>query len=280
MKKRDINQCIYSDIKNLLKEKIGIVYSDISNTMKTTGVILIVFGAVLLINGYLKSIIYFINLGIGLIVIGWILFIFRYDKYIEYDITSNIFNDYIDLIKKLIKQWDIKTGGIIIPPRKNLKNGCIYLSFSGNFKVNLRKVDNNTLFVNSGKKKIGLLLSPLGKGIKNLLKEYRGDFIIPSEDRDINDLLEELEYLLTLLQVGGDVRVEMKKDIITISYRIEDNSLCKKLQKEDLCRKYPCPVCGAMLLVVAEFLNKMLKIESIRERNKRVTIKLKVMKMW
>ena len=280
MKKRDINQCIYSDIKNLLKEKIGIVYSDISNTMKTTGVILIVFGAVLLINGYLKSIIYFINLGIGLIVVGWILFIFGYDKYIEYDITSNIFNDYIDLIKILIKQWDIKTGSIIIPPRKNLKNGCICLSSNENFKVNLRKVDNNTLSVNSGKKEIGFFLSPLGKGIKNLLKEYRGDYEIPPEDRDINDLLEELEYLLTLLQVGGDVRVEMKKDIITISYRIEDNSLCKKLQKEDLCRKYPCPVCGAMLLVVVEFLNKMLKIESIREENKRVTIKLKVMKMW
>ena len=277
MKNRNNDQGGYSNIKNLLRGKIRVM--DISNIKKITGILLIVFGVILLINGYLKDIIHFMNLGIGLIVVGWILLIFAYDRYVGYNITSNIFNDYIDLIKKLIKGLDIKTGGVVIPPRENLKNGCIYLPVNENFKINLSIMDDNTLFVNSDNKdEMGLLFSPLGRGPRKLLKEYRGDYGTSLEDRDINYLLDDLEYLLNLLQVGGDAKVEIEEDVVVVSYRIEDNTLCKKLQREDLCRRFPCPVCGAILLTVAEFLNEVLKIESIKEEGGRVSIKLRVIR--
>ncbi|WP_253254754.1 hypothetical protein [Methanofervidicoccus sp. A16] len=277
MNKKNNNHSDHINIKNLLREKIRVICPDIFNIKRITGVFLIVFGTILLVNGYLKDIVHFINLGIGLIVVGWIILIFTYDRYVKYDITSNIFNDYIDLIKRLIKGLDIKTSGVVIPPRENLKEGCIYLPLYENFKVNLSILDANTLFVNSDNKdEMGLLFSPLGKGLRKLLKEYREEYSL--ENKDVNNLLDDLEYLLTLLQVGGDVKIDIKKDSVVLSYRIEDNSLCKKLQRDNLCRKCPCPICGAIILTVAEFLNKILEIESIKEENRKVLIKLRVVK--
>ena len=277
MNKKNNNHSDHINIKNLLREKIRVIYPDIFNIKRITGVFLIVFGTILLVNGYLKDIVHFINLGIGLIVVGWIILIFTYDRYVKYDITSNIFNDYIDLIKRLIKGLDIKTSGVVIPPRENLKEGCIYLPLYENFKVNLSILDANTLFVNSDNKdEMGLLFSPLGKGLRKLLKEYREEYSL--ENKDVNNLLDDLEYLLTLLQVGGDVKIDIKKDTVVLSYRIGDNSLCKKLQRDNLCRKCPCPICGAIILTVAEFLNKILEIESIKEENRKVLIKLRVVK--
>jgi len=86
MKNRNNDQGGYSNIKNLLRGKIRVM--DISNIKKITGILLIVFGVILLINGYLKDIIHFMNLGIGLIVVGWILLIFAYDRYVGYNITT------------------------------------------------------------------------------------------------------------------------------------------------------------------------------------------------
>jgi len=277
MKNRGNSPGSYSSIKNLLREKISIIYLDVSNIKKISGISLIVFGTILLINGYLKGVIHFINLGIGLIVVGWILLIFAYDKYIEYNIISHVFKDYIDLIKRLIKGLDIKTG-VVIPPRENLKDGCIYLPLHEKFKVNLSIMDDNTFFVNSDNKdEMGILLPPLGRGIRRLSKESE-NYRISLEREDINDLLNHLEYILTYHQVGGNVEVKVIDDTVVISYRVEDNSICKELQREGICRRCPCPVCGAILLSTAEFLNKVLKIEDIKEEDKNVYIELKIIR--
>jgi len=278
MKMRGNSQGNHSNIKNLLREKIRVIYSNISNIKKITGILSISFGVILLINGYLKEVIHFINLGIGLIVVGWILLIFAYERYIEHHITFNMLNDYIDLIRKLIKELDIKTSGIVIPPRENLKDGCIYLPLHKNFKINLSIMDDNKLFVNSDNKdEMGLLLPPLGRGLRKS-KDNKEDYKTSLEVGNINDLLHYLEHLLTCRQVGSDVKVEIAGDTVAISYRVENNFLCKELQREDLCRKCPCPVCGAILLSTAEFLNEVLKIESIKEEGRKVSIKLKVIR--
>ena len=278
MKKRNSSQGDHGSIKSLMREKVGGVYL-YSSIKKITSALLMIFGVILLINGYLNDTVHFINLGIGLVVVGWILLIFTYDRCIEYSTISSILSDYIDLIKRLINGLDIKTSGVVIPPRENLKDGCIYLPFHENFKVNLSIMDDNALFVNSDNRdEIGLLLPPVGRRLKKLLKKYRGDHETSFEDGDINHLLEYLEYLLNFLQVGGGVKVEITGDTVLISYRVEDNSLCRKLQRDDICRKYPCPVCGAILLTASEFLDEVLKIESIKEENKRVSIKLRVIR--
>ena len=252
---------------------------DIQSIKRVSGILLMIFGVALLINGYLKDVIYFINLGVGLIVVGWILLIFTFERCIEYSIVSHVLDDYIELVKRLIKGLNIKTGAVIIPPGENLKHGCIFLPFHENFKVNLSIMDDYTLFVNSDNRdEMGILLPPLGRGLRRLLKKYRGEYSTSLEDRDINLLLEDLEYLLSLLAIGGDVKVETRGDEIIITYKIGDNSLCKRLQEEDLCRRYPCPVCGALVLTVAEFLNKVLKIEEIKEENRKVLIKLRIIR--
>lgn len=274
------NHSNYSTAKNPLKKKVEIV-SNLSLQKKITGILLAIFGVILLINGYFNNTVYFINLGIGLIVIGWILLIFSYERYIKYDITSNVLNDYMDIIKKLIKELNIETDGIVIPPKENLKDGCIYLPLHRDFKINFSLIDDSTLFVNSDNRdEMGIILPPLGKGLIKLLKKYRGEYNVPlKEKNDIEELLEYLDYFLTLFQVGNNIEVKIhNKDIVIISYRIVDNSLCKKLQREELCNKCPCPICGAIVLIIAEFLNEALKIESIVEKNKIVTIKLKIIR--
>jgi len=246
---------------------------------RVTSLLLIIFGVILLINGYLQGVVHLINLGIGLTVVGWILLIFTFSRCIDYNIVSHVLSDYIELVKRWIRAFDIKTGGVVIPPRENLRDGGIYLPFHERYKVNLSIMDYNTLLVNSDSRdERGLLLPPLGRGLRKLLIEYRGSSYASPEERDISYLLEDLEYLLNLLEIGSDVKVEIEGDTVVISYRIEDHTLCKRLQREDLCRKYPCPVCGVLVLTVAEFLNKVLKIEEIKNENKRVFIKLKVIR--
>ena len=58
MKRRNNSQDNCNDIRNLLREKIDDIYLDISNTMRITGILLVVFGVALLISGYLKNIIH------------------------------------------------------------------------------------------------------------------------------------------------------------------------------------------------------------------------------
>jgi hypothetical protein len=237
--------------------------------------------------GYFNNV-HFVNLGIGLILIGWVILSFSYEKYLKYDISSSIFNDYMDLIGKLIKSLDIKTGGIVIPPRENLKNGGIFLPLNRNFKINFGLLDDNVLFVNSdSKNEMGILFSPLGRSFINTLKKYDDvqniEYI--KNEKDIGDIgdaqneyVEEyLNYALNLFQLGDEVNVYHSENAITISYKINDNKMCGKLQNENLCRKCPCPICGFIILSLAKSLGKVLEIDDITEENKNIIIKLTVL---
>jgi len=255
------------------------VLLNLPNTKKIIAVVVIILGLGFLSYGYFNNIIHFINLGIGLILIGWVVLAFSYEKYLKYDISSSVFNDYMDLIGKLIKSLDIKTSGVVIPPRENLKNGCIFLPLNENFKINFGLLDDRVLFVNSdNKNEMGIMFSPLGKGFINILKKY-GDGEYIDEVRAQDNIEEYLNYSLNLFQIGDDVNVNFEDDTgnITISYKINDNNVCKRFQKENLCKKCPCPVCGFIILSLAKSLNSILKIEEITEDNKNIIIKLTVM---
>ncbi|AEH07372.1 hypothetical protein [Methanothermococcus okinawensis] len=257
---------------------------NISNFKKFTAIIVIAAGFGFLGYGYLNSIIHFINLGIGLLLIGWVLLSFSYEKYLRYNIGSSVFNDYMDLVGKLIKSLDIKNSGIIIPPRENLKNGAIFLPLNENFKINFGLIDDSVLFVNSdNKKEMGIVFTPLGKSLINILKKYDDlDELTLDEYDDKSSMIINIEnyldYSLNLFQLGSNVNVNFNDNkTITVSYKINDNSVCKKLQKDGLCKKCPCPVCGFIVLSIAKSLNRMLKIEEIIEDNRNIIIKLNVL---
>ncbi|MDK2789553.1 MAG: hypothetical protein PWP15_60 [Methanothermococcus sp.] len=240
---------------------------------KIVGFLSVMLGLGFLINGYLNDIFYFINLGIGSILIGTVILIFSHEKYLKYDISSTIFNDYIDLISKLIKNLEINTKGIVIPPRHNIKNGTIFLPLNEDFEINFAVIDDNIIFVNSdNKKEMGVVFSPLGKGFINML-DKQGESI-DEVSKEIFD--EHLSYALSLFDMGGDVNIKYKDKDITISYKIKENEACKKLKKEKLCEKIPCPVCGFVILGLARNLNKVLKINEIKQENNNVVIKLSV----
>jgi len=246
------------------------------------GIIAIISGFGFLGYGYGNNIIYFMNIGIGMILVGWIVIIFSYEKYLKYDITLGIFNDYADVIIKLIKSLDINTSGIIIPPKENLKIGCIFLPLNANFKINFGLLDDNVLFINSdNKKEMGVVFPPLGKGFIDVLSKY--DDIVDLGLLDMNNpeskiiLKDYLNYSLNLFQMGNNVSINFEENsIVEVSYKISDNGICKKLQSEDLCRKCPCPVCGFIVLSIAKSLNKILQIDKINETDNKITIRLLV----
>ncbi|WP_292461034.1 hypothetical protein [Methanothermococcus sp.] len=259
-----------------------------TNFKKIIAIAVIIFGLGFLSYGYLNNIVHFINLGIGLVLIGWIILSFSYEKYLKYDIGSGIFSDYIDLIGKLIKNLDIKTSGVVIPPRENLKNGAVFLPLNEDFKINFGLINDTIFFVNSdNKNEMGLILSPLGKSLVKTLKKYgdyeaiycncteHADNNLKSEKLD--NIKDYLNYSLNLFQLGNNIDINFSNnDVIILSYEIYDNTVCKKLQKEGLCKKYPCPVCGFIVLSLAKSLDRILKIEEIIEENKHIIIKLRI----
>jgi hypothetical protein len=119
---------------------------------------------------------------------------------------------------------------------------------------------------------MGVVFSPLGKGFINML-DKQGESI-DEVSKEIFD--EHLSYALSLFDMGGDVNIKYKDKDITISYKIKENEACKKLKKEKLCEKIPCPVCGFVILGLARNLNKVLKINEIKQENNNVVIKLSV----
>jgi len=268
--------CMNLRLKNKSSLDLPSIYKRIG------GIIAIISGFGFLGYGYGNNIIYFMNIGIGMILVGWIVIIFSYEKYLKYDIALGIFNDYADVIIKLIKSLDINTSGIIIPPKENLKIGCIFLPLNANFKINFGLLDDNVLFINSdNKKEMGVVFPPLGKGFIDVLSKY--DDIVDLGLLDMNNpeskiiLKDYLNYSLNLFQMGNNVSINFEENsIVEVSYKISDNGICKKLQSEDLCRKCPCPVCGFIVLSIAKSLNKILQIDKINETDNKITIRLLV----
>ncbi|WP_456472778.1 hypothetical protein [Methanocaldococcus sp.] len=240
------------------------------NILKVIGGLCVIFGILLGIYGYFWNVFYFFNIGVGLILIGSIIIILSYEEY-RYNINVKLFNDYIDLIKKLIKSLEIENNGIVIPKGDNIKSEIIFLPIEKNYKINMALIDENILFVNSdNKKEMGLIFSPVGKSILEILE--REEFNINSEN-----LEDYLSYILSFFDFGKDVVVEFKDKEIIIDYKIKNDKFCEKMQKERLCEKFPCHVCGSIILVVSKVLKKILKIDEIKKDGNKIKIKLVVL---
>ncbi|WP_457612194.1 hypothetical protein [Methanocaldococcus sp.] len=238
--------------------------------LKVIGGLCVIFGILLGIYGYFWNVFYFFNIGVGLILIGSIIIILSYEEY-RYNINVKLFNDYIDLIKKLIKSLEIENNGIVIPKGDNIKSEIIFLPIEKNYKINMALIDENILFVNSdNKKEMGLIFSPVGKSILEILE--REEFNINSEN-----LGDYLSYMISFFDFGKDVAVEFKDKEIIINYKIKNDKFCKKMQEEKLCEKFPCHVCGSIILVVSKVLKKILKIEEIKKDGNKIKIKLVVL---
>ncbi|AEF97044.1 hypothetical protein [Methanotorris igneus] len=241
------------------------------NILRVIGGLCVIFGISLGIYGYLEDIFYFFNIGVGLILIGSIMTIFSYEKY-EYDINTKLFNDYIDLIKRLIRSLEIENKGIVISKGGNIRSGVIFLPIEKDYRINLSLIDENILLVNSdNKKEMGLVFPLLGKSMLKILE--REEF----SNINTENLEDCLSYTLSLFNFGGDVVVEFKGREVIINYRIKNAEFCERMQKEKLCERFPCHVCGFIILVISRVLNRMLKIEEIKKDKDRIRIRLMVL---
>jgi len=239
-----------------------------------TGGFLIGGGSILAYYGGMLSNPRYINLGIAGIFLGIVVISLLPSKYVKYDTFEAMIKPYLNLSKNLISNLALEGKAIFIPPYENLPNGGTFIPLKEDFELSLGKLDEEMVFLTavSSEKEMGLLIAPpLGIRLVEKFEEYSE---IDLTNTELNLAVTSASSVLKALNLIGGIDLEEKDGELILYVENLKFPFCKENTNE-VCEKFPCPICSSILFSIAKSQNELIKIERITKHKDYVEVRAK-----
>ena len=229
---------------------------------KILGSILCITGLVLLLN---PSSLY-IKIGFSSILIGVFLIFIITEKTIPQKLSNAQIKGNIEAIKNITNELNLSGNAVFIPKNNILNTERVFIPLE---KSNLRlpEIDDDFVFSTGiDGKSMGISIPPSGQ---ELLYEVEKDIdFTKTEDEKIEEKLQSF--------VGMDIvkSVSFKKLKDGWNLELEKPIFCTKDQ--DLCNKYPCPACSAIISAIAKASEKRVTINRANYTDAKTTFNLRL----
>ncbi|MFP4050580.1 MAG: hypothetical protein ACLFVB_02435 [Thermoplasmata archaeon] len=174
-------------------------------------------------------------------------------------------------INELLKDLELKSKGIAVPPMRNLTESRTYIP-AGDFKELPELYDDMTV-VSGGRGNMGVSLVPLGK---TLLDEAKSKMEYDIEGEGIEASREIMGHLSQGMELAKSFSL---RDEEYIKLRITHGKYldyCEKLREDspDICTRTGCPICSAYVTAAAEGISKPLRVFKLEKDGKYIKIGL------
>ena len=248
-----------------MKQHLSITESYIR--ARITGIILIIIGAVFLVNPTSIN----TKIGFILILLGIFMIFMITERSIPKKISDVQVEGNMDTINKIIKELNLNGNAVFIPKSDTLTEERIFIppNRSGIIKIpNIDDNNDNIIITGADGKNLGISIPPAGiKLLKEIEKDRTFENIRPE------NIEEKLQLLVGINLIKS---VSFKKQQFGWSLEIEKHASSNN--DHNLHSQYPCPTCSAIITMITRALNKKIRIYDTTYNGNKITFHLNIIK--
>jgi len=228
----------------------------------TIGLVLFLFGIVVMILSITFSSDIMAFVGLGLTFVGVISIYVRPARYVQATSLEHIASTLLIMADRVLRAFDVKGKGVYLPPLliKDLKDGIVFVNSGSSINVpQLGELAEGKVLTDNPK---GVCLTAAGLGLTNLLEEKLGRSFTQVS---LEYLMEKLPELFTdVLEIADLFEIRSSEDLVFV--KAKDAiffSFCGKTRKSlDICSSYGCPFCSSIAVALARCLGKPILIQN------------------
>lgn len=248
-----------SDISNN-KLRLTFLNNKYNFTVKLIGLILIIIGSNFLLNPFFFD----IKIGFSLILIGIILILFTTETTIPKKISNALVNGNSDGLKMIIKELFPDGNSFFLPKSDILSEEKIFIVSDKTIKPPFIIDKDEVFYFKKDEFNVqGLLL--LSSGLR-LLTEIQHEEDL--EKINLDNMEEKLQVFVRMNLIKS---ISFKKEEGRWLLEIDKPLFCNNY---DICKQYPCPVCSAIITLIARASKQIVFIDNQMVENKKITFSL------
>ena len=242
--------------------KLNISINQPNVRAKILGLILILFGISLF---FIQGEIY-IKISFSLILIGLLLIFLITEKTIPNIISKTQIEGNYNAIKKITENLNLNGNAIFLPKSDILNEERVFIPLE-NDNIKIPEIHDDFVFsTGMDGESLGISLPPSGLKLLEIVQKE-----IDIENIGEENIDEFLQIFIGLELVGSVKKI--KKDN-KWKLEIAKPIFCNK--NLSMCKKYPCPVCSAILTGLTKALGKKIRIINVEFNKNKIIFYLKV----
>jgi hypothetical protein len=232
---------------------------------KIIGIILIIIGAVFLLNPTDLN----IKIGFILICLGLFMIFLITEKSIPKKISDALTEVNLDTVNNLIKELNLQGNAVFLPKSDSLTEERIFIppNKSGVLKIPEINNDNIILIAKDGNT-LGLSVPPLGIALLNEIQKDKAFKNITIEN------IEEKLQLFAGMNLIRSISLKKQKN----GWDLEIENLIDNNNKNEIYNQYPCPISSAAITMITRVLNERIRIYSTTNNGKKIMFHLNQIK--
>ena len=240
--------------------------SNNSNTRaKIIGVILIIIGAIFLLNPTDLN----IKIGFIFMYLGLFMIFLITEKSIPKKISDALIEVNIDTVNKLTKELNLQGNAIFLPKSENLTEERIFIPPNKSGVLKIPEInDDNIILIGQDEKILGIAIPPSGLKLLNEIEKDKA-----FKNIKIENLEEKLQLFVGLNLLKS---ISFKKQKNGWNLEIENIRFNNDNYKQN--NQYPYPICSAAITMITRVLNERNRIYLTTYDGKKITFHLNLIK--
>ncbi|WP_048058307.1 hypothetical protein [Pyrococcus yayanosii] len=220
--------------------------------------ILIAFGLVLTVTGFLKAEVRWENLGLAAVILGLVVATIKPSNLVKAETASLLLSGYHETMTNLLRGLSLEGNAVYLPPYGNLPKGGLFVPLREDFDLDPARLSEDEPFVTNvpTEKQMGLLLKPPGAELLEKFEEH-----LEGPVTSIAELEGAAGAVLKTLGLADRVYIEEGEETIKIIIQPQ------QCHFSEACTKVACPICSSILLGLTKATGNVITVGAIEKKD-------------